>query len=61
VALPGHRTVQLRRGNTTITVTRRPATRLLARGRYRLALIATDAAGNQARPRTIAFSVALAR
>jgi hypothetical protein len=61
IALAGHRTVRARRGVAAVTVTRRPTTRLLGRGRYRLALIATDAAGNQARPRTVSFTVAPGR
>jgi hypothetical protein len=58
VALPGHRTLHLRAGAAALTLTRRPAGRLLRAGRYRLVLAATDAAGNHAHPRTITFAVA---
>lgn len=55
--LPGSRTIAAGKGRTTLTLTRKPIAKLLARGHYRLRLQATDAAGRKGNKLTVRFEV----
>jgi hypothetical protein len=58
VTLRGARTLRAGAGAYAFTLTRRFAGRTLGPGRYRLAIVARDAAGNRVGPVTARFTVA---
>jgi hypothetical protein len=58
VALRGSRTLRAHAGAYAFRLTRRFAGRTLRPGRYRLAVVARDAAGNRVGPLTARFTVA---
>ena len=58
VAVRGSRTLRAHAGAYAFTLTRRFAGRTLRPGRYRLAVVARDAAGNRVGPLTARFTVA---
>jgi DNA-binding beta-propeller fold protein YncE len=57
VALRGSRTLHARAGTYAFTLSRRFAGRTLRPGRYRLAIVARDAAGNRVGPVTARFTI----
>lgn len=55
--LPGSRTIKAKKGQNTLTLTRKVVTKVLGRGDYRLQLQATDAKGQKGNKLTMQFKV----